>query len=44
MLVWCTRDFGSLAGNSSCGLPWQSTQVAALLLPPCTALPWKLRS
>src|ERR1017187_7324024 len=34
MLVWCTRDFGSLAGSSSRGLPWQSTQVAALLLPP----------
>src|SRR5450631_36136 len=41
---WCTRDFGSLAGSNSCGLPWQSTHVAALLLPPWTALPWKLRS
>ena len=34
MLAWCTRDLGSLAGSSSCGLPWQSTQVAAWVFPP----------
>src|SRR2546428_13507326 len=44
MWAWLTRDLGSLAGRSSCGLPWQSIQGAAWLSPALIALAWKLPS